>query len=57
MILDLKLLPALIAGFLISMKLVNLINEKYFRLLALGIVILAAISAIVPSVINFADKN
>ena len=57
MILDLKLLPALIAGFLISMKLVNFINENFFRLLALGIVILAAISAIVPSVINFAYKN
>ena len=51
--LDLKLLPAMIIGFLISIKLINIINEKYFRLLALGLVICAAVSVIVPSVINF----
>ena len=50
-VLNIKLLPAIIIPFFISVKIIESINEKLFKLIVLTIVILTSISAIISSLI------
>ncbi|MCH2305762.1 MAG: sulfite exporter TauE/SafE family protein [SAR202 cluster bacterium] len=51
LVLDVKLLPAIIIPFFIAIKIIKSINEKLFKSIVLGIVIFSSISAIISSLI------